>query len=1090
MKQINAFKKAALSIAALLVVSFSAQAQLNGTYTIGGTSPDYSTLKAAITALNSNGVNGSVTFLIRSGTYSGSNWMGSINNVAGASSANRITFRSQSGNKGDVVLKNNSSSNYTFRFNNAKFITVRDMTLEKTSSSRCRVFDFAGTAASNDSVINCIIKAPVIKSSSNARALVYGYGHTGSDNVFYNNEFINGGQWVYVRGSNTSSNPTNMIFANNKFTANNSGYYGIYSYYSSGLKFLNNEFSRTGSGTYYFGYIYYANNDFEFSDNTVNVSTTSTLYGLRFYYMNYTTNSATMTPKVHDNNITFGNSSGTTYPFYTYYAHHATYLNNTVNCTQTSGYIRAYGPLYYNRDSRAENNVLNYTTTGTGRIYTQYMCYNGANWPDTFTNNVVNCDGYYVYNYLSYYGNTRITNNEYNVDAVSTTYNYMYYSNGVYFADNTVKATTNGTLYGLYEYGSSSYSGGTCINNTFEFESDNNTVYGLYPYYSKMKYKGNLVTTKTSGSNYTVYPRYNYSSEFVNNTFHSNATGNTNYVAYVYNTSSSYNSEFRNNIFSKSGTKGYGMWIYNKNYFDADYNLYSMNGGTTFYSRSPSYQGDDLTEWRNKTGTDKNSLVYEAPYVDAAGGDFHIDPTSPAAWAVNGRAEHDTTLVTDLSGTVRPKFVQDGVPDLGAYEVSPTSTPPNAVATPTDPVANSTQIFTFGQDVVATIDWGATVPNTYTMRQYTGVQAMPMPAGVGRMYFYVAGTPSSWMHEHTPNIHYKDPWIGDIPTEADAVIARSSNSGAWEGYNYTNAATDITNNILSPAAPLDSIGSYTGVQNGRIGIRCVEEPNGIAITNITANEADIEWQPVFNPIGYQVVLKTKLEAPTTTEWDNASFPTTNSLAASGLTEDIKYYVYIRSVCGIKDTSGYSLDSFITLITCHDPEITVSDITDSRAVISWQNVKTAVKYEYTMTTSPNTPGFGTDLNKTSVLAPFLDPGTMYYVHVRAHCSDIYPNSNWSMASFRTEWPTGINDKTTANGLSVYPNPASDEMVVFVKGIAGKDGTINVTDMTGKVLLSRVSTGSKTNVDVSSLPAGMYIVQYANADNRAQMKFSKQ
>jgi len=251
------------------------------------------------------------------------------------------------------------------------------------------------------------------------------------------------------------------------------------------------------------------------------------------------------------------------------------------------------------------------------------------------------------------------------------------------------------------------------------------------------------------------------------------------------------------------------------------------------------------------------------------------------------------------------------------------------------------------------------------------------------MYFYVAGTPSTWVHGHKPNVYYKDPWIGDIQGgESNAVPARSSNGAAWEGYNYSNAQRDVVRNIVKPTYTLDSIGSYTAVQNGRIGIRCVEDPKGIAITNITAFTADIDWQPVFNPVGYQVVLKKDKKTPTAAEWAAASFPTTNSLAAGGLDEDTKYYIFIRSICGAKDTSGYTLDSFTTLITCHTPVITIGNVNGTRAVISWTNVKTAHKYEYAMSKSETTPSFGTDINKTSMLAPFLDEGQEYYVHVRA------------------------------------------------------------------------------------------------------------
>jgi hypothetical protein len=376
------------------------------------------------------------------------------------------------------------------------------------------------------------------------------------------------------------------------------------------------------------------------------------------------------------------------------------------------------------------------------------------------------------------------------------------------------------------------------------------------------------------------------------------------------------------------------------------------------------------------------------------------------------------------------------------------------------------------------------------MRQYTGVQAAPMPVGVGRMYFYVAGTPSTWIHGHKPNIYYKDPWTGDIPGgDNDAVIARSSNGGAWEGYNYTNAATDKVRNILKPTNTLDSVGSYTGVQNGRIGIRCVENPKGISITNITAFEADIDWQPVFNPIGYQVIIKKNNKYPTNAEWGASNSPTTNSLAAGGLDEDTKYYVFIRSICGVKDTSGFTMDSFTTLITCHTPVITISGLNGTRAVVSWQAVKTAHKYEYAMNKSATPPAVGTDINKNSMLAPFLDEGQEYYVHVRAHCSSMYDKSNWATAKFNT-WATGVTNVNGENTqLGVYPNPVQQEMVVTIGGVV-TNGTVSVLDMTGKVLKTQTVNSNTAKISVSELPAGMYIVQYTDDSRREQTKFSKQ
>lgn len=1062
MKHVNETKKHLLLCIIALVLSIGARAQLTGSYTIGGTSPDYATLSAAISDLNSNGVSGPVVFNIRDGVYTGSNWQGAIGNVTGASATNTITFQSQSGNRANCVLQpsGTSSANYVFYLNSAKYVTIKNLTLNNTGSTYgCDVM-MAGSASYN-TIENCVLTGHTGNTTSTNKSRIYATSFSsGVSNTFRGNTIVRGSYGVYLRGNNTSSTTNGHVFEDNVF--DNNYRYALYGYYTGDISFNGNTVNRSGSGSYNAFDVSYNRNKLEVKGNEFNVSTTSTTYVTRTYFTNYYSNSQTEHLEMTDNTYNVTSATNTVYVTYHYYGRRSYYANNTINATSnsTSGYIRNYY-MYYDQNGTAENNVFN-----------------------------IHKAGGYIYNYLVYYGSAdTFRNNKVDITGNSYTYNYMaYFSQNYTVTDNDVDIkTTSRTIYGAYVY----YYGGTFAGNKINCESSSGLIYGIYGYYmNNALLYNNVIATKTNSTNYGVRAYYPYpSTKFYNNTVYTGGSG-FGYNMYVYNSSTSYGMNIYNNIFYKPGNSGYNMYYYRTTNVNSDYNIYYKSGGDIFYRSSPYTLRDNLYDWRNVTGEERNSLIYNVPFSDVANNDFSIDATDPAAWAVNGRGVHIPGDTMDITGASRAKTPADGVPDLGAYEVSPTSTPPNADATPANPVANSTQVFTFGQDTVATIDWGADVPTTYTMRQYTGVQAAPMPLGVGRMYFYVAGTPATWVHGHKPNIYYKEPWTGDIPGgDVEAVIARSSDNGAWEGYNYTNAATDTVRNILTPANSLDSVGSYTGVQNGRIGIRCVESPKGISITNITAFAADIEWQPVFNPIGYQVIVKLDSKYPTDAEWAASNKPTTNSLAAGGLAEDKTYYVFIRSICGVKDTSGFSMDSFTTLITCHTPVITISGLNGTRAVVSWQEVKTAYKYEYVMNKSATPPAYGSDINKTSILAPFLDEGTEYYVHVRAHCSSIYDKSDWATASFNT-WALNVNNiEGEGTQLAVYPNPVQQEMVVTVGGTV-KNGTIRIMDVTGKLLKAQSANSNTIKLDVSELPAGMYIVQYADDNRREQVKFSKQ
>ncbi len=77
-------------------------APLCGTYTIGGTNPDFVTFSQAVSVLNQAGVTCAVTFLVRDGEYRESLAIGTI---PGASASSTVTFRSESGDSSKAVLR-------------------------------------------------------------------------------------------------------------------------------------------------------------------------------------------------------------------------------------------------------------------------------------------------------------------------------------------------------------------------------------------------------------------------------------------------------------------------------------------------------------------------------------------------------------------------------------------------------------------------------------------------------------------------------------------------------------------------------------------------------------------------------------------------------------------------------------------------------------------------------------------------------------------------------------------------------------------------------------------------------------------------
>ncbi|HEU4717551.1 MAG TPA: nidogen-like domain-containing protein [Bacteroidia bacterium] len=82
--------------------------------------------------------------------------------------------------------------------------------------------------------------------------------------------------------------------------------------------------------------------------------------------------------------------------------------------------------------------------------------------------------------------------------------------------------------------------------------------------------------------------------------------------------------------------------------------------------------------------------------------------------------------------------------------------------------------------------------------------------------------------------------------------------------------------------------------------------------------------------------------------------------------------------------------------------------------------------------------------------------------------------------------GIQENSAAGAISIYPNPADDQLTVETPGM--NNATLVITDISGRVVYTGAATGNKTSIDVSSFGAGVYFVSVCSADGEKQaLKF---
>jgi hypothetical protein len=84
-------------------------------------------------------------------------------------------------------------------------------------------------------------------------------------------------------------------------------------------------------------------------------------------------------------------------------------------------------------------------------------------------------------------------------------------------------------------------------------------------------------------------------------------------------------------------------------------------------------------------------------------------------------------------------------------------------------------------------------------------------------------------------------------------------------------------------------------------------------------------------------------------------------------------------------------------------------------------------------------------------------------------------------------TGIEENTAINNsVSIYPNPATNNLTIE----SPQSATIEITNIQGQLIETLTTTSNKTNVDVTALPSGVYIVQVKTEKGIAVGKFIKE
>jgi len=303
-------------------------------------------------------------------------------------------------------------------------------------------------------------------------------------------------------------------------------------------------------------------------------------------------------------------------------------------------------------------------------------------------------------------------------------------------------------------------------------------------------------------------------------------------------------------------------------------------------------------------------------------------------------------------------------------------------------------------------------------------------------------------------------------------------------------------------------------------------PTGLNETAITTSSATVNWNTASGALNYDVDYK---ETSSST-WINAASGT-NSLSVnlSGLTSSTSYDWRVRANCA-SGTGGYVTDQFTTSAAggaCPGPYDVepngntgqaqlISLNTDIKGTIGARNdndyyrlnITTGGTVQISLTTLPanydlallNSTGgvittSGNNGNSSEAINANVTNNTTYYIRV-------YPRNNgaWNANSCYTLNVGGTASRNTDDitsrvvpgkgvGLSLYPNPAKHTLNVSLDQINEKT-ELKVYNMMGNLVMRQITNKTNTQLNISKLPAGVYMVSANDGTVTSNSKFVKE
>jgi hypothetical protein len=207
---------------------YGCDSSLSGTYTLGGPTADFPTVKYMKERFHRCGLDGPVTININAGTYTGFDF---DDQYPGLDSINTITFQPAPGVSRSAVIIENLGNEPPVKFKQMAYITIRNVTIRNNNVGRC--VEFVNHASHDITIDNCVIQGtlttatPYYNSSAIGRTTApqTQAGGTGDYNMTFTNNIMSNVDFgvYFIGGSQAAYKENNFVVNGNTINCSVTG---------------------------------------------------------------------------------------------------------------------------------------------------------------------------------------------------------------------------------------------------------------------------------------------------------------------------------------------------------------------------------------------------------------------------------------------------------------------------------------------------------------------------------------------------------------------------------------------------------------------------------------------------------------------------------------------------------------------------------------------------------------------------------------------------------------------------------------------------------------------------------------------------